>query len=140
MSMENVKKVMEILERYPDQISMNELVVRLDSERDEALAEIDGLQATLIKQGSILTGVANALKGPPDELTAHSHHDLADVAVEFRDAIIQAEEYLSSMGYHFPDETQDHGVKHIMHYHEMCGNWLRKALNKATGAGLEQGE
>jgi hypothetical protein len=34
------------------------------------------------RQGDILTAVANALKGEPDELTMHDHSDLGRVARE----------------------------------------------------------
>lgn len=34
----------------------------------------------LQRQGELLTGIANALKGPPPELTTWSHHDLPELA------------------------------------------------------------
>jgi hypothetical protein len=46
-----------------------------------------------------------------------------------RNDAIQADEFLSTMGYHFPDQP-DSNMAHIMHFHEMCGNWLRKALTQ----------
>jgi hypothetical protein len=55
----------------------------LEGERkraDELQAEVDGSHDSIIRQGEILTGVANALKGQPDDLMTHSHHDLAEVA------------------------------------------------------------
>jgi septal ring factor EnvC (AmiA/AmiB activator) len=67
-------------------------------ERDDARkradgfeAEVDGSHDSIIRQDDILTGVANALKGQPDDLMAHSHHDLAEVAqrvVGERDALV----------------------------------------------------
>jgi hypothetical protein len=60
---------------------------------DELQAEVDGSHDSIIRQDEILTGVANALKGPPDDLMTHSHHDLAEVAqrvVGERDALIKA--------------------------------------------------
>ena len=43
-------------------------------------AEIDRLDALLSRQHAILTGVANALRGNPDPLALHGHHDLAERA------------------------------------------------------------
>lgn len=48
--------------------------------RYESEVELDELYELVAKQQAILTGVADALHGPPPELASHSHHDLADVA------------------------------------------------------------
>jgi archaellum component FlaC len=67
----------------------------LEGERKRAdgfEAEVDGSHDSIIRQDEILTGVANALKGQPDDLMAHSHHDLAEVAqrvVGERNALIE---------------------------------------------------
>jgi uncharacterized coiled-coil DUF342 family protein len=67
----------------------------LEGERrraDELQAEVDGSRDSTIRLDEILTGVANALKGQPDDLMTHSHHDLAEVAqrvVGERDALIE---------------------------------------------------
>lgn len=46
--------------------------------------ELSAAEDLLLKQGKILSGVANALKGPPAPLLLHSHHDLAEVAHAMR--------------------------------------------------------
>lgn len=45
--------------------------------RDEDLAEFEGL---CNRQAAILTRAANALKGNPGPLSAHSHHDVGELA------------------------------------------------------------
>lgn len=52
------------------------------SERDRLRAELDELHTLVARQAAILTGVANALRGPPGPLASHSHHDLAERAAE----------------------------------------------------------
>jgi hypothetical protein len=47
---------------------------------DAFRAELDELHALVARQSAILTGVANALRGPPGPLASHSHHDLAERA------------------------------------------------------------
>lgn len=42
--------------------------------------ELDATESLVLKQASILTGVANALRGEPAPLATHSHHDLAERA------------------------------------------------------------
>jgi hypothetical protein len=49
-------------------------------ERDALRAELDGEHDLIARQSSILTAVADALKGPPPALSSHSHHDLGAVA------------------------------------------------------------
>lgn len=59
------------------------------AERDRLRAELDEVYALLARQSAILTGVANALRGPPGPLASHGHHDLAERAatvVRERDA------------------------------------------------------
>ena len=50
---------------------------RTIAELREEIAEYGPL---LERQSQLLTGVANALKGPPPELTTWSHHDLPELA------------------------------------------------------------
>lgn len=59
----------------------------LELQLAQANEEIGGLQDSLIRQGNILTGVANALKGEPGELQMHSHHDLAERAAQAKATI-----------------------------------------------------
>lgn len=51
----------------------------------EAEAETDGYDRILSRQSDLLTGVANALNGPPPELTTWSHHDLPQKAAQLVD-------------------------------------------------------
>ncbi len=50
------------------------------AERDALRAERDGEHDLIARQATILTAVADALKGPPPALSSHSHHDLGAVA------------------------------------------------------------
>lgn len=72
-------------------------VVDTVAEVEQLRADVDRLQrdadehdALLRRHSTILTGVANALRGEPPPLTQHSHHDLAELAaatVAERDAL-----------------------------------------------------
>jgi hypothetical protein len=53
-------------------------VDRLRTEMDAEVGELNKLTSRL---SYILTGVANALKGEPEESTIHSYHDLIEVAI-----------------------------------------------------------
>src|SRR5690606_42010700 len=67
----------------------------LHEERDRLRAEIDGYDRLIWRQGELLTGAINALRGDPPELTTWSHHDIAEVAAEVvaeRDAAIKRAE------------------------------------------------
>jgi len=57
---------------------------------DIARAELDELHALVAAQAAILTGVANALRGPPGLLASHSHHDLAERAAEMKRELDEA--------------------------------------------------
>ena len=68
-------------------ISLQERLSAMDktlvSQNDKILAqcaELDELHALVDRQSTILTGVANALRGNPPPLASHSHHDLAERA------------------------------------------------------------
>lgn len=50
----------------------------------EAEAEIN--HKLIGRQSDLLTGVANALRGEPDEMRLHSHHDLPERAAALREA------------------------------------------------------
>jgi hypothetical protein len=49
------------------------------------------------RQGELLRGVANALKGPPPELTTWSHHDLPEVAAELKAKVQELETEVESL-------------------------------------------
>lgn len=42
--------------------------------------ELEAMAQLIERQGQLLTGIANAIKGDPDALSSHSHHDLPDRA------------------------------------------------------------
>lgn len=42
--------------------------------------ELEGTEQTVIRQGELLTGAVNAIRGEPEENCSHSHHDLPDRA------------------------------------------------------------
>jgi hypothetical protein len=52
---------------------------------------VSDVEDLIIKQAELLAGVANALKGDPEELSAHSHHDLPEVAWGARMRIVELE-------------------------------------------------
>ena len=56
------------------------LALLADHEEKPDADEVDYLDALLARQHTILTGVANALRGDPGPLASHSHHDLAERA------------------------------------------------------------
>ena len=51
-----------------------------DDEGKSMQDEVDELHAIVARQRTILTGVANALRGEPGPLASHGHHDLAERA------------------------------------------------------------
>lgn len=59
--------------------------------QDAELADADALRDKL---AAILTRTADALKGPPAELSLHSWHDLPDVAQELRSRLAAADALL----------------------------------------------
>jgi len=52
----------------------------ISAELDRMRAEDGAADVLIARQRDLLTGVANALKGPPEELSTHSHHDLPEIA------------------------------------------------------------
>ena len=54
------------------------------AERDEARAEERDADALIQRQAALLTGVVNALKGPPPPDTLWSHHDAPELAAQAR--------------------------------------------------------
>ena len=59
-------------------------VGRAAAELAELRAEDETSHALIVKQAKLLTGVANALRGEPEPLHLHSHHDLPELAAELR--------------------------------------------------------
>ena len=59
-----------------------------------AQQEIEELTAQRDKLADILTRTANALKGEPAELSAHSWHDLPEVAQQLKTAQQEPDKYL----------------------------------------------
>lgn len=53
----------------------------------QLLDEGDEYDQLLTRTGEILTGVANALNGPPPALTTWSHHDLAEKAAALASSV-----------------------------------------------------
>lgn len=54
------------------------------------LEEMEGMHELIVRQGDLLTGVVNAIRGEPAELCRHSHHDAPELAagvVAERDAL-----------------------------------------------------
>ncbi|MGW9541957.1 hypothetical protein ACWHA6_36340 [Streptomyces anthocyanicus] len=59
---------------------LNELIQRVQ----QAEADVAEYAPILDRQGELLTGAANALRGDPPPLTTWSHHDLPELAAEAR--------------------------------------------------------
>lgn len=61
------------------------------------LEEMEGMHELIVRQGDLLTGVVNAIRGEPAELCRHSHHDAPELAagvVAERDALLTVRETL----------------------------------------------
>ena len=54
------------------------------AELAELRADYASSHAIVVRQGDLLAGVANALRGDPEPLHLHSHHDLPELAAELR--------------------------------------------------------
>jgi len=66
----------------------------LESERamnEELTHEIDMLQDSLIWQGKMLAAIANVIKGPPEEGSLHSTHDVVECVTRLQ-ARVQLEQ------------------------------------------------
>jgi hypothetical protein len=57
------------------------------AELDRLRREADEADTLIAKQRELLTGVANALRGEPDPLRSHSHHDLPERALKMREQV-----------------------------------------------------
>ena len=58
---------------------------RIESDRERAdrlQEEVEEYDATLTRQGDLLTRTVNALRGNPPPLTSWSHHDIPELAAE----------------------------------------------------------
>lgn len=56
-----------------------EAIESLETEVKELREEVDGSYSLTEKQGNLLTGVVNAIRGKPSELTLWSHHDASEL-------------------------------------------------------------
>ena len=74
---QRIRDVLRAIETGDENQTAAELIRH---ERERHAAELDELHALVAAQAAILTGVANALRGPPGPLASHSHHDLAERA------------------------------------------------------------
>ena len=66
----------------------------LESERamnEELTHEIDMLQDSLIWQGNMLAAIANVIKGPPEEGSLHSTHDVVEGVTRLQDRVSELE-------------------------------------------------
>jgi len=66
----------------------------LESERamnEELTHEIDMLQDSLIWQGKMLAAIANVIKGPPEEGSLHSTHDVVEGVTRLQDRVSELE-------------------------------------------------
>lgn len=70
----------------------------LQSVRDFARAELAALREEcddqgriIARQGKLLTDAINVIRGKPDELCLHSHHDIAERAAELRERVGELE-------------------------------------------------
>lgn len=81
------KTLSELREAYKDELNegakmfaqikaLEQSHKELSKQYEEDVDEYDALRA---KQSKLLTGVANAIRGKPPELTTWSHHDVVDL-------------------------------------------------------------
>lgn len=55
-------------------------VRRLNAEVENLREDLNDMSGTMARMEALLTRTANALKGPPPPMTAHSWHDLPELA------------------------------------------------------------
>ena len=76
-----------VLDDEPEQADTNSeyiaaanpaVVIELIAMLEAAQEELQGCEQTIIGQGELLRGVANAIRGEPETGTSHSHHDLPE--------------------------------------------------------------
>jgi hypothetical protein len=76
------------------------LVAERESFKREAAAqlqEMEDMHTLIMRQGDLLTGVVNAIRGEPAENCRHSHHDAAELAAKVvaeRDRLLTVREVL----------------------------------------------
>ena len=58
---------------------------------EELTHEIDMLQDSLIWQGKMLAAIANVIKGPPEEGSLHSTHDVVEGVTRLQDRVSELE-------------------------------------------------
>lgn len=76
-----VARKARITVQWDDGKSVHELLAEAREEIARVTESLDESNARISAQSAMLTGVANALRGPPAPLARHSHHDL-DLRVE----------------------------------------------------------
>ena len=75
----------------------------------EAEAEIN--HRLISRQSDLLTGVANALRGEPDELSTHSHHDLPERARAVVGELAELREENKSLEYQLWSLCDSEGIE-----------------------------
>jgi hypothetical protein len=76
---------------HPDRAPHRLVPMVETAELERAVQDRDELSVLTKRQSDLLTGVANALRGEPDELTLWSHHDLPQRAAEARKSLAESE-------------------------------------------------
>jgi len=92
--MDAAKKAASQSEKNAKRLLAESNPASLESERamnEELTHEIDMLQDSLIWQGKMLAAIANVIKGPPEEGSLHSTHDVVE-GVERLQARVQLEQ------------------------------------------------
>ena len=92
--MDAAKKAASQSEKNAKRLLAESNPASLESERamnEELTHEIDMLQDSLIWQGKMLAAIANVIKGPPEEGSLHSTHDVVE-CVERLQARVQLEQ------------------------------------------------
>lgn len=88
----------------PADVTKEQAVIRYCAGEIAQLRKEENYLSRLVdKQADILTRTANVLKGEPEELAMHSHHDLAEVAaaLQARAAEFEAAQRADCINFHF---------------------------------------
>lgn len=87
-----------------------DLIEQQQARIDEMEQENSSHHNLIMRQSEILRKTAGALKGAPEELSLHSHHDLMDVAhklVRERDALVAHVERLREAIFDYQNKNHD---------------------------------
>lgn len=86
----DITRIADSLEKIVEKLDKLEIATISQQRLDALQREIDDDYELITRQGDLLTGVANALKGPPGPLMMHDHADLPKVAEQVMEQLKEA--------------------------------------------------